>query len=349
MKIDLLEPSKWMVGKGPKDDIVISSRIRLARNLKEFPFPQLLNEEKAKVLVQKVRDGIINVKDQLSDVIFVDLDELESLEKQILVEKHLISPQLTESTIAKAVALAAEDTISIMVNEEDHLRIQCIFPGFQIEEAWVAADKVDDALENELDYAFQERYGYLTSCPTNVGTGLRASVMLHLPALVLTKQAGKILSALSQVGLTVRGLYGEGSEAIGDIFQVSNQITLGQSEEEIISNLKAVCTQIMEQELKTREDLRENWAIQLEDRVGRALGVLLHCKMLSSEEAVKLLSDVRLGVGMGYVNEISIPTLNQLLVYIQPAILQKINSGKLEARERDIKRAQLVKSYLNKQ
>lgn len=335
-----------MVGEGPINDVVISSRIRLARNLKTLPFPQLLNAEQAQKLIHKVKEGIFASQEQLGDIEFIDLKGLEPQDRQILVEKHLISPQLAETTTARAVALAAEETVSIMVNEEDHLRIQCILPAFQIEEAFVTADKVDDALENEFDYAFLEKYGYLTSCPTNVGTGLRASVMLHLPALVMTKQAGKILSALTKVGLTARGLYGEGSEAIGDTFQVSNQITLGQSEEEIISNLKAVCTQIIDQEHKTREDLRKNWGVQLEDRVGRALGILLHCKMITSEEAVKLLSEVRLGVGLGYISGISIPALNQLLVYIQPAILQKIYNENLKPQDRDIKRAQLVRSHL---
>jgi len=348
MSADLLKPSKWMVGEGPLNDVVISSRIRLARNLKALPFPQLLNTDQAQLLLQKVRKGIFANEDQLGNVEFISLRELEALDRQVLVEKHLISPQLAETPAARAVALAAEETISIMVNEEDHLRIQCILPAFQIDEAFVAADRVDDLLENELDYAFLEKYGYLTSCPTNVGTGLRASVMLHLPALVMTNQAGKILSALTKVGLTARGLYGEGSEAVGDMFQISNQITLGQSEEEILSNLKAVCTQIIDQEHKTREDLRRNWGVQLEDRVGRALGVLLHCKMISSEEAVKLLSEVRLGVGLGYITDISIPTLNQLLVYIQPAILQKIYNANLIPQDRDIKRAQLIQSQLKK-
>ncbi|MGI6330886.1 MAG: protein arginine kinase [Zhaonellaceae bacterium] len=348
MSVDLLKPSRWMASEGPVSDVVISSRIRLARNFKRLPFPQLLGPAEAQKLVQEVRKRIFSIRDQFDGLDFLDLKDLESLERQILVEKHLISPQLAESEKAGAVALAAEDTVSIMVNEEDHLRIQCILPAFQIDEAWTAADKVDDTFESEFDYAFLEKYGYLTSCPTNVGTGLRASVMLHLPALVMTKQAGKLLSALSKVGLTVRGLYGEGSEAIGDIFQVSNQITLGQTEDEIISNLKAVCNQIIDQEHKTRDKLSKSWGSQLEDRVGRALGILLYCKIISSEEAIKLLSEVRLGVGMGYTSNISIPVLNQLLVYIQPSILQKIYNETLEPEERDVKRAQLIKSYLTK-
>lgn len=344
---DLLTPSKWMEGTGPNSDIVVSSRIRLARNIKGVPFPQLLTEQQLSEVVKDIKKivGKLAVKN-VGKLKFVALDVLSQLDRQILVQKHLISPQLAESNGAKAVILGQEDAISIMVNEEDHLRIQCLLPGLQLHEAWDQANRIDDALEQELDYAFQEQFGYLTSCPTNVGTGLRASVMMHLPALVLTKQAFNILEALSKVGLTVRGLYGEGSQAVGNLFQVSNQITLGQPEAEIIDNLEAVGRQIIEQERTARDLLLQNWRAQLEDRVGRAYGILTNAKIISSEEAIALLSDLRLGIDLKLIDRISGKILNLLLVSIQPAVLQKIYQAAMSPQERDIKRAELIRQRL---
>lgn len=349
--VDFLAKSKWMEGSGPHADIVISSRIRLARNLKGIPFPQLLGEQQLMEVAAKIRKAIESphVAKQLGNLEYISLDALTPLDRQILVEKHLISPQLAEGGGAKAVVLGNEEAISIMVNEEDHLRIQCILPALQLHEAWRIANTVDDALEHELDFAFAERCGYLTSCPTNVGTGLRASVMLHLPGLVLTKQAGKILAALSKVGLTVRGLYGEGSEAVGNLFQVSNQITLGQPEEEIISNLSSVSKQLIEQELAAREALLNEWGLQLEDRVGRAFGTLTNARILSSEEAIGLLSELRLGLDLRLIKGIDPRIINQLMVIIQPASLQKIYGTAMPPQERDVKRAELISTKLREQ
>lgn len=346
--MDLLSNSKWMEGSGPHADIVISSRIRLARNLKGTRFPQSLNQRQLQEVAGKVKQVVFSpyVQNNLGRLTFINLRELTPLERQILVEKHLISPQLAQDSEGRACVLNNDEAISIMVNEEDHLRIQCLLPALQLFETWRLANTVDDCLEQELDFAFDERLGYLTSCPTNVGTGLRASVMLHLPGLVLTNQVNDVLSALSKVGLTVRGLYGEGSQALGNLFQVSNQITLGQPEEEILSNLSTVCKKLIEQELAARDYLQKESPLQLSDRVGRSFGILTNAQIMSSKEALGLLSDVRLGINLRLIKGIDERILNQLLVQIQPAILQKFYGREMSPQERDVKRAELIRNKL---
>jgi protein arginine kinase len=253
----MLNPSMWMEGNGQNSNVVLSSRIRLARNLSQYPFPQAMKDEQKEAFIQEMKVVISQFEaiENQGNLSFFKIDNFTPLEKQVLVEKHLVSPQFIGGNQDKAIILSRQEEISIMVNEEDHLRIQVILPAMNLKKAYEKASKLDDALEQHLDYAFSEDFGYLTSCPTNVGTGLRASVMMHLSALVLTKQVDQIFSALAKVGLTVRGLYGEGSKSIGDIFQISNQVTLGQSEEEILANMEAVCGQIIEQELRARNGL----------------------------------------------------------------------------------------------
>jgi protein arginine kinase len=248
--------SDWMKGTGPDSDIVISSRVRIARNLDSYPFPMLATNQQSKDVLDQTASVLEDEElSTVSNFTLLELAAMNDLQKRVLVEKHLISPALANESRNGAVILSDNESVSIMVNEEDHLRIQCLYAGFQIREAWDLANQIDDIFETKLDYAFDERKGYLTSCPTNVGTGIRASVMLHLPALVLTQQINRILSAITQVGLAVRGLYGEGSEALGNLFQISNQITLGQSEDEIIDNLYSVVRQIIEHERAAREKL----------------------------------------------------------------------------------------------
>ncbi|OIQ54875.1 putative ATP:guanido phosphotransferase [Moorella thermoacetica] len=348
MSLNLERNSKWMEGSGPQADIVISSRIRLARNLKGLPFPNLMNSDQQARVVSQV-SGAIQAPMVFQAVGELKLQPLRALapeERQILVEKHLISPDLAAAGGEKAVVLRDDEAVSIMVNEEDHLRLQCLLPAMMLHEAWRLADAADDALENELDFAFDQERGYLTACPTNVGTGLRASTMLHLPALVLTRQAGPVLSALTKVGVAVRGLYGEGTEAQGNIFQVSNQITLGRSEEEIINNLSAVTVRLADQEREARELLRKQSRWQLEDRVGRAYGVLTNARILSSQEALQLLSDVRLGAEMKIIRGLDQRLLNQLLVRIQPAFLQFSAGKEMTPQERDVYRAAMVRELL---
>lgn len=339
--------SDWMRGSGPDSEIVISSRIRIARNVRSQPFPMLATNQQLK----EVLDGIVQV---VSDQALAGIDKLEliplaqlnELERRVLVEKHLISPNLANESRNGAVILSENESISIMVNEEDHIRIQCLFPGFQLQEAWQQASRIDDIFETHLDYAFDEKYGYLTSCPTNVGTGIRASVMMHLPALVLTQQINRILSAITQVGLAVRGIYGEGSEATGNLFQISNQITLGQSEDEIIDNLYGVAKQIIEHEKAARQKLLQESRIRIVDRVMRSYGILSNAAILDSKEAAQRLSDVRLGIDLELISDVSGNVMNELMVMMQPGFLQQYSGEKLSADERDIRRAELIRERL---
>jgi protein arginine kinase len=341
--------SDWMKGDGPDSDIVISSRIRIARNLRPYSFPMLATNQQSKEVLDQVEEASKNEElETISHFSFVHLSDLKELEKMVLVEKHLISPALANESRNGAVMLNDNESISVMINEEDHLRIQCMSPGFQIKEAWDMANQVDDIFESQLEYAFDEKRGYLTSCPTNVGTGIRASVMLHLPALVLTQQINRILSAITQVGLTVRGLYGEGSEAIGNLFQISNQITLGQSEEEIIENLYSVVRQIIEHERAAREKLLTESNYWIKDRVSRSFGILSHAVIIDSKEAAQRLSDVRLGVDLKIIITVSENVLNELLVMTQPGFLQQDAGRKLTSDERDIRRAEMIRAQLAK-
>ncbi len=341
--------SEWMKGDGPDSDIVISSRIRIARNLKDYPYPMLATNQQSKEVLDQVLQVLENEElGTISHFSSLPLSELNELEKMVLVEKHLISPNLANESRNGAVILSENESISIMVNEEDHLRIQCLCPGFQIKEVWDLANQIDDIFESQLDYGYDEKRGYLTSCPTNVGSGIRASVMMHLPALVLSQQINRILSAITQVGLTVRGLYGEGSEALGNLFQISNQITLGQSEEEIIDNLYSVARQIIEHERSARQKLMSESKMRIVDRVTRSLGILSFAGIMDSKEAAQRLSDVRLGIDLGVINNVSSGVLNELLVMTQPGFLQQIAGEKLSADERDIRRAQLIRERIGR-
>lgn len=339
--------SDWMKGRGPESDVVISTRIRLARNLRSLPFPMLAtNQQSGEVLEQIVRVLDSDELGTVSGFALYKLDSLDDLQKRVLVEKHLISPGLANESRNGAVMINDNESVSIMINEEDHLRIQCLNPGFQIREAWDLANQIDDIFEAEVDYAFDERRGFLTSCPTNVGTGIRASVMMHLPALVLTQQMNRILQAINQVGLAVRGLYGEGSEAIGNLFQISNQITLGQSEQEIIDNLYGVAKQIIEHERAARQKLLAESRMRISDRVNRSYGILSHASIMDSKEAAQRLSDVRLGVDLGLLADVSPNILNELMVMTQPGFLQQYAGTKLSADDRDIRRAELIRDKI---
>lgn len=343
--------TKWMEGEGPYAPVVISSRVRLARNLADIPFPHLQSAEVGREVLGMAQGALADplVQEKIGTMDFVALEELSSLDKQILVEKHLISPQhASEKGLARGLAVRDDEAVSIMVNEEDHLRIQVLYPALQLEEAWNLASQVDDALEGRLDYAFDEQYGYLTCCPTNVGTGLRASVMMHLPALVIARQASRIFMALSKLGFVVRGLYGEGTEARGNLFQISNQITLGPQEREIIGNLAAVSRQVIEQEQMGREELRKEGLAQVEDMVYRSYGILTNAYIISSDEAMSHLSNLRLGLDWGLLRDLKIKTLNELLVKIRPAFLQKMAGNEIDAFHRDLKRAEIIRNELDK-
>lgn len=340
--------SSWMSAEGPDSDIVLSSRIRLARNIDKFKYPTLFSNEEALEVIETINKRIkIGSFTNTGAMDLLIMDNLQPLQKRVLVEKHLISPNLAEASNHGACLLSENEEVSIMINEEDHIRIQCLFSGLQLQEALNMANEIDDWIEEYIDYAFDEQVGYLTSCPTNVGTGLRASVMMHLPALVLTQQMNRLIPAINQLGLVVRGIYGEGSEALGNIFQVSNQITLGKSEEDIVDDLKSVVSQIVSQERAARETLEKTSNIQLEDRVYRSYGVLANSRIIESKEAAKCLSDVRLGIDMGYIKGISRNILNELMILTQPGFLQQYAGGPLRSNERDIRRATLIRERIN--
>jgi protein arginine kinase len=333
--------------EGPDSDIVLSSRIRLARNIQDYKFPTIFSHDEAKMIIVKMEE-IIN-KDNLTkfgQMELLKMDELQPLQKRVLMEKHLISPNLAEDSSHGACVLTENEEVSIMLNEEDHIRIQCLFPGLQLTEALEAAGEIDDWLEEHVQYAFHEDFGYLTSCPTNVGTGLRASVMMHLPGLVLTQQINSIIPAINQLGLVVRGIYGEGSEALGNIFQISNQMTLGKSEEDITEDIKSVVSQLIAQERSAREALVKTSNIQLEDRVFRSYGILSNSRIIETKEAARCLSDVRLGIDIGYFKNMSRSILNELMILTQPGFLQQYAGGPLRPHERDIRRAALIRERL---
>ncbi|WP_227397258.1 protein arginine kinase [Jeotgalibacillus aurantiacus] len=335
--------SSWMNEEGPSSEIVLSTRIRLARNHRKYAFPTVFTKEEARAVAEEVSAAVHKADERLE---VLKMEELQGLEKRVLVEKHLISPNLAEDSGASAVWLSDDEEISIMVNEEDHLRIQCLFPGLQLKEALSKALQLDDAIEQHCDYAFDEHLGYLTTCPTNVGTGLRASVMMHLPGLMMTHQMNRIIPAIGQFGLVARGIYGEGSEALGNIFQISNQTTLGKSEEDIVEDLQRVVDQIIAQEKSAREALVKASGIQLEDRVFRSYGTLRYSRVLESKEAAKCLSDVRLGIDLGFIENVSRSILNELMILTQPGFLQQYAGGFLRPVERDMRRASLIRERL---
>lgn len=336
--------SPWMDVVGPETDVVISSRIRLARNLRGLAFP-CQNSLKDLQEVYRMISGAI--KEKLEEPFhFFSMEEMSTLDRDFLVAKHLISPALALSGIGRACAINEEETITIMINEEDHLRIQALISGLNLGEAWERLNLLDDRLEEELHYAFHENWGYLTTCPTNMGTGLRASVMVHLPGLELTGRTRSILSTITQLGLAVRGLYGEGTDSYGNIFQISNQITLGQKEEEIIHNLFGVTKEIIHQERNARHYLLEKDPDGIKDRVFRAFGLLCHAHRISSSEALKLISDVRLGVDLQLLEDLDPSLLNGLLVTITPSFIHRMAREELPGKTRDIKRASLIKKQI---
>lgn len=336
----------WINIKEKPESIVLSSRIRLARNLKGIPFPHKLDEEKGKDVVKQIEEAFYTSSHIKEDYESVYLWDSELTTNMTYLEKHLISRNLLQNAKKAAFIVNKDETVSIMLNEEDHIRLQCITAGLNLKEALEYAYKLDDLLEEKLDYAFDEKLGYLTACPTNIGTGLRGSVMLHLPALSMSNEMNGVLNALTQVGMTIRGLYGEGSKAKGNLYQISNQLTLGSSEEEIFNNLSAVVTQVINQENIARQKMLENYRYEVEDRIYRALGILESAILLNSTECLSLLSDVRMGVELGIINKVDTSVLNDLLINTQPASLQYKLNAKLTEKERDLKRAKFVREKL---
>ena len=336
---------EWMRGTGPESDIVMSSRIRLARNLAQFPF---LNraDDSVRTEIERILRKQVSQLSAGGELSYLDVNLLEGLDRQFLVERQLISRELAESHGSRGVCISNEENVSLMVNEEDHLRIQVLRSGFDLDACWDEINRIDDLLESQITYAFSEQLGYLTACPTNVGTGIRVSVLLHLPALVLTKEFQKVFQALQKLSLAVRGLYGEGSQAMGDFYQISNQVTLGKSEEQLLKNLKDVIPSIIAYERKVRVALVKENRQRLHDQVSRAYGILKTAQTISSEETMHLLSSVRMGVNMGLIDDLPIPTVNELFIHTQPAHLQKLRKSHLESAERNAARASYLRQRL---
>ncbi len=336
---------EWLSGTGPESDIVISTRIRLARNVVEYPFLTRIKDADRSELEVFLRERLTEA-DLDQNLLYRNLNETSNLDRQCLVERHLISKDHASGRGERGVALEPKGTLSVMVNEEDHLRIQVLRSGFQPNAAWKQISEVDLRLESRLNYAFSRQFGYLTACPTNVGTGMRVSVMLHLPALVMTKQIEKVFHAVAKINLAVRGFYGEGTQALGDFYQISNQVTLGYSEEEILKTMADYVPQIIKFERNVRETLITENRIGLEDRVWRAFGMLERARLITSEETLDYLSAVRMGVNLGLIDRIPISAVNELFILTQPAHLQKLNGCELDTPERDENRAEYVRDRL---
>ena len=337
---------EWLKGNGPDSDIVMSSRIRLARNLADYPFIKRCTDIDRASIESTVREKL-KADEQFKNQTFINVAELENLDRQFLVERQLISRELADAEGARAVAIDEMERMSLMVNEEDHLRIQVMKSGFDLQAAWDQINHVDDMIEERLNYAFQKDLGYLTACPTNVGTGMRVSVLVHLPALVITKHIEKVFRTFQRINLVVRGLYGEGSQAMGDFYQVSNQITLGKSEEELIKQVGDVVPVLINYERKARDFLisGENQH-NLFDQVSRAYGTLQNAQQISSEETMYLLSQVRMGINLGLIGDLEIPTINKLFIHTQPAHLQKLRGNELDTMQRNIERANYLQQHL---
>ncbi len=337
----------WFSGTGPFADIVISSRVRLARNLAGYEFLTRISPARQAEVKNRIAEVLLNI-DFGEKLHYIDIDPLEELDRDLLMERHLISKRLSKGTGPRGVVFTESEEFTAMINEEDHLRIQVLMTGLQIKQAWRKINEYDNLIESKLRYAFSEKYGYLTACPTNVGTGIRVSVMLHLPGLKMTNQLEKFLNAARDTNLAVRGLFGEGSEAVGDFFQLSNQITLGKSEQQIVDKLHDhVVPKIIQYEAMAREELVRTREDVVEDKIQRALGVLKNARMISSQEALFLLSNVRMGVNLKRVKDIPITTINELFMLTQPAHLQANSGSTLTPDRRDVKRAEIIRSKLS--
>ena len=335
---------KWFYDKRSSDGIVLSSRVRLARNFSEYPFPSRCSAENKNKICAKVKEALSQFSCERFN--YIQLDSLSAIEKNILLEDHMISRDFCDGdTDGKMLVTDEQGTLCIMVNEEDHLRIQSIVPGLDIESAYKKACEADDAISKGVSVAFDEKLGYLTSCPTNLGTGMRASVMLHLPALTSCGQIKAFINMLTKIGLAVRGLYGEGSDADGCLYQISNQITLGVSEEDAIEKLTGAVRQVVERERQLRETLVSGGGIDFEDSICRSLGILRYAKKMSSKEFLKLWSDVKFGVESGVIKELENINLSRLLVEAMPAHILGKYPEITTASARDAKRAEIVKSY----
>src|ERR1022692_1768599 len=345
LNLFLIPPAESARRKGPHDRIVMSSRVRLARNIKDAAFPGWAKKPERIRVLETIRPAVETLP-EMREAFSQSMDNLSTLDKQILVERHLISREHAAKSTGSGLVLNREETLCVMINEEDHMRMQALRPGLQLRQVWTAIDQVDSELERKLDYAFTSELGYLTACPTNLGTGIRVSAMLHLPGLVLAEQINLIIQSVNKLGLAVRGLYGEGTEALGNVFQVSNQMTLGESESAIVERLEKVLAQVIEHEENARDLLLEKKAKTVYNHIGRAYGILANAHSISSKETMNLLSLLRLGVDMGLFPGVDRSLADEMFILTQPAHLQKQHSEKLSAEERDLLRADMLRERL---
>jgi len=348
MELDSLlhHVGEWLRGDGEESDVVVSTRIRLARNIDGFHFLTKATLEQKREIEALVRRKLKEIDLPIA-LSYISLPSLSEIDRSLLVERHLMSKEHSEGAGDRGVAISEDETVSIMVNEEDHLRLQVFRSGFELHGVWAQASEMDTLLESRMPFAFHSQFGYLSACPTNVGTGMRASVMLHLPALVLTKQIEKVFRAVTKINLAVRGLYGEGTQASGNFYQISNQATLGKTEQELLDNIASVVPQIIRYERRARESLKAESEKRLEDKVWRSVGILQNARRMSSGEALELLSHIRLGMNTGILRSDSLPQINEMLLFSQPAHLQKILRKGLEPSERDVARADFIRKTLN--
>ena len=350
MKLDDLinNTGEWLRGTGEYSNIVMSTRVRLARNLAKQPFPNKASKKELLDILAVVQAALEQIN-FFKDSAFFKISDLDNVDKQFLIERHLMSHEHAANPEGKALVVSKEEMLSVMINEEDHLRIQVMQSGLNLDQSWKVANTIDDNLSEKLDFAYSMNWGYLTACPTNTGTAMRGSVMLHLPALVMTKQINKVLAAVSKLSFASRGFYGEGTQASGNFYQISNQVSLGHSEEDVIQNINGLIRQIIDQEEQARQALILQNKPMLEDKIFRSYGVLRHSHIVSSQETVELLSMIRLGVDLGVIKDVDRHAINELFIMIQPAHLQKFEGKKLTAAERDMLRATIIRKKLGGQ
>jgi protein arginine kinase len=341
----LSDRRKWFDGSGPRADEILSTRVRLARNVSGARFVGHARDEDLSSIYLRVASAVRSAP-TLQGGTLTRVDELGILDRQFLLERHLLSHDMTSDARHRGIVIGRNEALSVMVNEEDHLRLQCLKSGMQLVEGWEEVNLLDEEMGRELPFAFSDEFGFLTSCPTNAGTGMRASVLVHLPALVLSGRIKKVLAGVTQVGLAVRGFHGEGTDVVGNFFQISNQVTLGISEGATLEKLQGVVLQILEMEAKAREALIRDARHQLEDKVGRSYGILRHARILSTSECMGLVSAVRFGVTLGFAELPDLAALNEILIYSQPAHLQKIAGRELSSADRNEYRAAWIQERL---
>jgi protein arginine kinase len=344
----LKKPAEWLSGENEENEIVLSCRVRMARNLDKRPFTHGAQEEVFKEVQGEVKRALAK-SDSMRDAYVLDMDEISESDRMILAERHLVTLEMVKNYKNRSLVVRPGEKLSVMINEEDHLRIQSIESGLSIQKAYERLDRIDNEVDQHVCFAFSERFGYLTACPTNVGTGLRVSAMVHLPGLVHNKDIGHILDGLRNVRLTVRGIHGEGTEVMGNIFQISNSITLGLSEADTVKDLETHIRKVLEFEKKARDILIKKAQSLLEDKIWRAYGILNTARLVTSKEAMGLISAVRMGIGLGIITDVKIADINELLVMIQPMHLQKLHGRAMGPEERDRVRADFIRARLSEE